>query len=118
MLQVLVINRAKIIIFILVCKASIATYSPPHPHPTPRPLLVEARPRGPPTDGILRPTSLEPAFQLHRPGEYEVHDVLVNGVRTYRDEARGSERGDNVAFVYQLDGLPTVPPGDIGHTLT
>ena len=94
--------------------ADIATYSHADPHPIP----VRARAKGAPTDGILRPTSLEPAFQLHRPGEYEVHDVLVNGVRTYRDEARGSERGDNVAFVYELDGLHTVHLGDIGHTLT
>ncbi len=34
------------------------------------------------------PTSLEAAFVLDGPGEYEVRDVLVTGVRTYRDDAK------------------------------
>ena len=33
------------------------------------------------------------AFVLDGPGEYEVKEVLVTGVRTYRDDARGAERG-------------------------
>ena len=41
------------------------------------------------TAGRSIPTSLEAAFVLDGPGEYEVHDVLVTGVRTYRDDARG-----------------------------
>lgn len=68
--------------------------------------------------GVIRPTSLEPAFPLDAPGEYEVHEVLVTGVRTYRDEAKGSERGLNTAFVVELDGLHTVHLGDVGHALT
>jgi hypothetical protein len=68
--------------------------------------------------GILRPTSLEPAFYLDAPGEYEVHDVLVTGVRTFRDENLGAERGLNTAFVVELDGLHTVHLGDTGHILT
>ena len=40
--------------------------------------------------GTAIPTSLEPAFVLDGPGEYEVHDVLLTGVRTYRDDAKGA----------------------------
>ncbi len=94
--------------------ADIVTYS----HPDPNPLPVRGKGKKVPTDGVVRPTSLEPAFQLDRPGEYEVHDVLVNGIRTYRDDEKGAERGANVSFVYELDGLHTVHVGDIGHTLT
>ena len=68
--------------------------------------------------GTAIPTSLEPAFVLDGPGEYEVHDVLLTGVRTYRDSAKGAERGRQTAFVVELDGLHTIHLGDIGHELT
>jgi L-ascorbate metabolism protein UlaG (beta-lactamase superfamily) len=64
------------------------------------------------------PTSVEDAFVLDGPGEYEVRDVLVTGVRTYRDDARGRDRGRQTAFVIELDGLHTIHLGDIGHLLT
>jgi L-ascorbate metabolism protein UlaG (beta-lactamase superfamily) len=68
-------------------------------------------------DDVVRPTSLESAFMLRGPGEYEVHEVLITGVRTFRDDSRGSQRGPNTAFVYELDGLHAVHLGDIGHVL-
>ncbi len=97
--------------------ADIVTYS--HAEPTGAGSAA-GRARGASTNGsgITRPTSLEPAFALEGPGEYEVHDVLVTGVRTFRDEVKGAERGSNVAFVYELDGLHAVHLGDIGHLLT
>lgn len=73
-----------------------------------------ARRRG---EGVLLPTSLEPAFLLDSPGEYEVHEVLITGVRTFRDEKRGAERGTNTCFVYELDGLHALHLGEIGHLL-
>jgi L-ascorbate metabolism protein UlaG (beta-lactamase superfamily) len=68
--------------------------------------------------GTAMPTSLESAFVLDGPGEYEVHDVLLTGVRTYRDNVKGAERGRQTAFVSELDGLHTIHLGDIGHELT
>ncbi len=68
--------------------------------------------------GTAIPTSLETAFVLDGPGEYEVHDVLITGVRTYRDGERGAERGRQTAFMTELDGLHTIHLGDIGHELT
>jgi L-ascorbate metabolism protein UlaG (beta-lactamase superfamily) len=44
--------------------------------------------------------------------------VLVNGVRTFRDDKRGVERGRNVAFVIEVDGVHVVHLGDIAHTLS
>ena len=67
---------------------------------------------------IVRPTSLEPAVALDGPGEYEIHDILVTGVRTFRDDAKGAQRGANVSFVYEIDGLHAAHLGDIGHLLT
>jgi len=70
-------------------------------------------------DGMTHlPSSLDDAFVLDGPGEYEVKDVLVTGVRTYRDDARGAEGGKQVAFVVELDGMHTIHLGDIGHLLT
>lgn len=70
-------------------------------------------------DGLtLLPSSLDAAFVLDGPGEYEVKDILVTGVRTYRDDARGAEGGKQVAFVVELDGIHTIHLGDIGHLLS
>jgi hypothetical protein len=63
------------------------------------------------------PTSLESAFLLDSPGEFEVHHVLINCVQTFRDDQQGGERGPNVCFVYELDGVHVAHLGDIGHLL-
>jgi L-ascorbate metabolism protein UlaG (beta-lactamase superfamily) len=91
----------------------IVTYS--HPDDTPLPKAKGTRSR----DGsTLLPGSLEQAFVLDGPGEYEVRDVLLTGVRTYRDDAKGAERGKQVAFLVELDGMHTIHLGEIGHLLT
>lgn len=69
-------------------------------------------------EGIVRPTSLESAFTLDAPGEYEVHEVLITGVRTFRDDAKGSLRGMNTTFIYELDGIHVAHLGDVGHLLS
>jgi L-ascorbate metabolism protein UlaG (beta-lactamase superfamily) len=66
----------------------------------------------------LLPSSLDDAFVLDGPGEYEVKEVLVTGVRTYRDDAKGAEAGKQVSFVVELDGMHTIHLGEIGHLLT
>ena len=63
------------------------------------------------------PASLEKAFVLDSPGEYEVHDVMVIGVRTFRDNEQGAARGMSTAYVYELDGLYTAHLGEVGHLL-
>ncbi len=91
----------------------IVTYS--HPDDTPLPKAKGTLSR----DGsTLLPGSLEQAFVLDGPGEYEVRDVLLTGVRTYRDDAKGAERGKQVAFIVELDGMHTIHLGEIGHLLT
>jgi L-ascorbate metabolism protein UlaG (beta-lactamase superfamily) len=52
------------------------------------------------------------------PGEYEIHDVFVTGVRTYLSEANGAERGYNTAYLIELDGIVICHLGDLGHALT
>jgi len=67
--------------------------------------------------GIPLPTSLESALVLDSPGEYEVHNVMVTGVRTFRDAEQGAARGMGTAFVYELDGIYTAHLGEVGHLL-
>lgn len=91
----------------------IVTYSHPDDAALPK---AKGRPS---RDGLtLLPSSLDEAFVLDGPGEYEVRDVLITGVRTFRDEHRGGDRGRNVAFLVELDGVHVIHLGDIGHLLT
>jgi L-ascorbate metabolism protein UlaG (beta-lactamase superfamily) len=93
----------------------IVTFS--HPDDTP---LARGKPKGRLSrDGsTLVPSSLDDAFVLDGPGEYEVKEVLVTGVRTYRDDAKGAERGKGVSFALEVDGIHTIHLGDIGHLLS
>ena len=91
----------------------IVTFS--HPDDTP---LAKAKGKTS-RDGKTRlPSSLDDAFVLDGPGEYEVKEVLVTGVRTYRDDARGAESGKQVSFAVEVDGVHVLNLGDIGHLLS
>jgi L-ascorbate metabolism protein UlaG (beta-lactamase superfamily) len=91
----------------------VVTFSHPDDNPLPRARGKHSR------DGkTLLPSSLENAFVLDGPGEYEVKEVLVTGVRTYRDDARGAKSGKQTAFLIEVDGLHTIHLGEIGHELS
>jgi L-ascorbate metabolism protein UlaG (beta-lactamase superfamily) len=55
---------------------------------------------------------------LDAPGEYEIGGVFITGVPTYHDAAGGSELGQNVAYLFDFDGLTVCHLGDLGHSLT
>ena len=62
----------------------IVTFSHPDDRPLPKAKGTLSR------DGSTHlPSSLDDAFVLDGPGEYEVKEVLVTGVRTYRDDPAG-----------------------------
>ena len=65
----------------------------------------------------VRPMS-ERVFVIDGPGEYEVGGVMINGIRTYRDAARGAERGRNTVYVFHLDDITFGHLGDLGHELS
>ena len=93
--------------------ADIVTFSHPDDQPAPKGKGARAR------DGkTLLPTSLENSFVLDGPGEYEVRDVLLTGVRLDRDDDHGVRRGRGTAFVVELDGIHTIHLGDAGALLT
>ena len=50
-------------------------------------------------------------------GSNTVDGINILGVSTYHDTSEGSERGSNIIFRFEADGLALCHLGDIGHTL-
>lgn len=50
-------------------------------------------------------------------GEHEVAGVRVAGYPTFHDANKGSERGGNVVYRWEMQGLSFVHLGDLGHAL-
>jgi len=55
---------------------------------------------------------------VNGPGEYEMNDVFITGIRTYHDDAKGVEHGRNTAYLFELEDLVVCHLGDLGHTLS
>ena len=63
--------------------------------------------------------AVKPQFAtLRGPGEYEIHDVFVTGIRTYHDATKGAARGYNTVYLIELEGMVVCHLGDLGHALT
>jgi len=62
--------------------------------------------------------SITAGLTLTRPGEYEFHDLLVNSIRSFHDAERGAQRGENIIFAFEIDGVHIAHLGDLGHLLT
>ena len=54
---------------------------------------------------------------LDSAGEYEIGGVFITGVPTFHDAQGGQERGRNIAFRFDFDGLTVCHLGDLGHVL-
>ena len=50
-------------------------------------------------------------------GTTEVKGVKFNGIPTYHDSAGGKERGNNIIFYFEVDGMRVCHLGDLGHQL-
>jgi len=55
---------------------------------------------------------------IRGPGEYEVCGVFVTGISTFHDAVEGAERGNNTAYVIELDEVVLCHLGDLGHPLS
>lgn len=56
-------------------------------------------------------------FVISGPGEYEVKGVFIEGVSSYHDASEGSERGKNVMYRIELEGISITHLGDLGCEL-
>lgn len=62
--------------------------------------------------------AVKPEFDtIDGPGEYEMHDIFVTGIRTHQDEEHGKLRGHNTSYLIELDGMVICHLGDLGHAL-
>jgi len=62
--------------------------------------------------------AVKPDYQIVKgPGEYEMHEVFVTGIRTYHDANKGQDRGYNTVYVFEVEGLKICHLGDLGHAL-
>jgi L-ascorbate metabolism protein UlaG (beta-lactamase superfamily) len=69
--------------------------------------------------GHINLNAVRPEFQSVRgPGEYEMHDVFITGIRTYHDDKRGAERGYNTCYMIELEGMMFCHLGDLGHSIS
>jgi L-ascorbate metabolism protein UlaG (beta-lactamase superfamily) len=63
-------------------------------------------------------SAVKPEYQIvNGPGEYEMHDVFITGIRTYHDANKGNERGYNTVYIFEVEGLRICHLGDLGHPL-
>lgn len=56
-------------------------------------------------------------FIIDSPGEYEIKEMYVSGVATYHDKVEGKEKGKNVIYYINADGLHLLHLGDLNHPL-
>lgn len=51
------------------------------------------------------------------PGIHQVKGVTFKGIATFHDPSRGSQRGPNTVFCFEVDGVKVCHLGDLGHVL-
>jgi len=55
---------------------------------------------------------------LKEPVKTTAASIKFNGLDTYHDNSGGKERGGNIVFCFEVDGVRICHLGDIGHMLT
>lgn len=57
-------------------------------------------------------------FQIiNKAGTYTEKDITIKAIPSYHDPSKGKERGNNLIFVLDIDGIKIAHMGDLGHTL-
>lgn len=54
-------------------------------------------------------------FIISGPGEYEVKDILVQGIHSWHDEKQGAERGPNTIYTIEAEEMRLCHLGDFGQ---
>ena len=65
----------------------------------------------------IKAVSSQP-FVVNTPGEYETKNVFIWGIHSWHDTNEGADRGDNIIFIFQIDGIKIAHLGDLGTNLT
>ena len=55
-------------------------------------------------------------FIVDSAGEYEVKKIVIRGTDSFHDEKEGAERGGNVIYTIEMEGIRMCHLGDLGQT--
>jgi len=50
-------------------------------------------------------------------GDFDIHGIAVRGIASFHDDAGGSQRGENIMYVLELEGMTVAHLGDLGAPL-
>ena len=67
-------------------------------------------------DGVSRLPGQPGVFD--RTGAFKAGSIVITGFDTFHDNSKGAQRGRNMVFVLETDGLRVCHCGDLGHILT
>lgn len=56
-------------------------------------------------------------FVIDCAGEFDVKGVIIEGIRSFHDNKEGNERGNNIIFRYDIEGVSLAHLGDLGDIL-
>jgi L-ascorbate metabolism protein UlaG (beta-lactamase superfamily) len=59
--------------------------------------------------------SREGSVIIEEPGSYVEKGIKLTGIDSYHDKDKGEKRGENVIFVFEVDGVRICHLGDLGH---
>lgn len=51
-------------------------------------------------------------------GRHDASGISIEGIKTYHDENKGKDRGRNIIYVIEIDGIRVCHLGDLGHELS
>lgn len=54
---------------------------------------------------------------INKAGEYDVKGVKIRAIPTFHDQSKGADRGTNLMFRIETDGISVLHAGDLGHVL-
>lgn len=54
-------------------------------------------------------------FIINTPGEYEIKDFFIYGIPSFHDNSEGKERGSNLIFLIEVEGIRIAHLGDFGQ---
>ena len=56
-------------------------------------------------------------FVINCAGEFDVKGIIIEGIKSYHDDKSGKERGDNIIFRFDIEGISLAHLGDLGEVL-
>ena len=64
---------------------------------------------------ISTPKSASLPFLICGPGEYDIKNVIIQGISSFHDNSQGKERGENTIYTIEIEDLKICHLGDLGQ---